>query len=127
MNNEITLVLPERLYHSAERLAAVTRQPVPGSITDVLTEALIAWEEPEGSISALDNEDVLALSEMQMADDQSQRLSILLEKQREGELSIDEKPELWTLMRVYERALLRRSEALVEAVKRGLRKPLNGN
>jgi hypothetical protein len=127
MGSEITLVLPEKLYQSAERLAAATRQPVPGSITDVLTEALIAWGEPEPPLSSLSDEQIVDLSEMQMADDQSQRLSLLLARQREGELTADEKPELWMLMRVYERALLRRSEALVEAVKRGLRKPLNGN
>lgn len=125
MSNVLTLTLPDELYRSAERLAAGASRPVSGMITEVLNEALLAWEEPETPIPALSDKDVLALSELQMAADQSQRLSVLLTKQREQELTDDEKPELWTLMRVYERALLRRSEALVESVKRGLREPLN--
>lgn len=125
MSNVLTLTLPDELYRSAERMAASASRPVSGMIAEVLNEALRAWEEPETPISALSDKEVLALSELQMAADQSQRLSVLLAKQRERELTDDEKPELWTLMRVYERALLRRSEALMEAVKRGLREPLN--
>ena len=125
MSNVLTLTLPDELYRSAERLAAGARRPVSGMITEVLNEALLAWEEPEQPIPTLSDRDVLALSELQMAVDQSRRLSVLLAKQREQELTDDERPELWTLMRVYERALLRRSEALAEAVRRGLRDPLN--
>jgi hypothetical protein len=48
----------------------------------------------------------------------------LLEKQREGTLTESERPELLALMHVYEQLWVRQSEALAEAVRRGLRKPL---
>jgi len=125
MSNEITLTLPDKVYQSAKRLAVGARQPIPGMLTEVLSEALLVWEEPDKSLSDLSDKEVLALSELEMTAEQSDRLSLLLERQREGEITSDERPELWALMRVYERALLHRSEALVEAVKRGLRDPLN--
>ena len=40
-------------------------------------------------------------------------------------LTIDERPELWTLLRVYEAGQLRKAEALAEAVRRGPRSPGN--
>ena len=126
MSNEITLTLPDKLYRSAERMALGTKRPLPRAITEVLTDALSAWEEPEQDISSLSDEEVLAMCALEMTAVQSNRLSTLLDKQREGELSSDERPELWALMRVYERALLHRSDALVEAVKRDLLEPLQG-
>jgi hypothetical protein len=56
-----------------------------------------------------------------MASQQSQRLSELLDRQQAGKLTLDEQPELWVLMRVYERGQLHKAEALAEAVRRGLR------
>ena len=126
MSNEITLTLPDKLYRSAERMALGTKRPLPRAITEVLTEALLAWEEPEQDISSISDEEVLTMCGLEMTAVQSNRLSTLLDKQREGELSSDERPELWALMRVYERALLHRSDALVEAVKRDLLEPLQG-
>jgi hypothetical protein len=126
MINEITLTLPDKLYRSAERMALGAKRPLPRAITEVLTEALLAWEEPEQDISSISDEEVLTMCGLEMTAVQSNRLSTLLDKQREGELSSDERPELWALMRVYERALLHRSDALVEAVKRDLLEPLQG-
>jgi hypothetical protein len=65
--------------------------------------------------------EVLALSNLQMEPDQDARLSELLEKQRERSLVANEPQELEGLMQVYREALLRKTAALVEAVKRGLR------
>jgi hypothetical protein len=58
-----------------------------------------------------------------MSPRQSERLSELLDRQHSGQLTVDEKPELWALMRVYEAGQLRKAEALAEAVRRGLRAP----
>jgi hypothetical protein len=52
------------------------------------------------------------------------RLSELLDHQQAGTLSDIEQAELAALMRVYEMGLLRQSQALAEAVRRGLREPL---
>ncbi len=51
-------------------------------------------------------------------------LSRLLEKEREGELTGSERPELLALMQVYNQLWIRQSEALAEAGRRGLRRPL---
>ncbi len=125
MNNEITLTLPEKLYRSAERLASGSKRPLPHTLTEVLAEALLAGEEPEQDMALMSDDEVLAMAELEMTAVQSNRLSTLLDKQREGELISDERPELWALMRIYERALLQRSEALVETAKRGLRQHPN--
>ncbi len=78
----------------------------------------------ERLVSTLSDDDVLALSKAQMRPAQGRRLSELLEKQREGELTGSERPELLALMQVYKQLWTRQSEALAEAVRRGLRRPL---
>ncbi len=75
-------------------------------------------------ITALSDHEVLALSQLQMPPQQGQRLGELLARQREGELAEGERPELLALMQIYERLWVRQSEALAEAVRRGLRGPL---
>jgi hypothetical protein len=55
---------------------------------------------------------------------QGRRLSELLEEQREGALAKGERPELLALMQVYSQLWIRQSEALAEAVRRGLRELL---
>ncbi|MEW5988466.1 MAG: hypothetical protein AB1791_17695 [Chloroflexota bacterium] len=59
-----------------------------------------------------------------MKETQGQRLSDLLERQREENLAEGERPELLALMQIYQQLWLRQSEALAEAVSRGLRPPL---
>ncbi len=121
MSTEITLTLPEPIYRSAERLAEGAQRSVQHVLIELLSEALAAWEEEP--VTSLNDEELLQLCNLQMKPEQSQRLSELLEKQRERQLTDDERPELWALMRVYERALVRKSEALAEAAKRGLLQP----
>jgi uncharacterized protein (DUF433 family) len=45
MSTEITLTLPDPVYRSAERLAEGSQRPVQNVLTEVLAEALAAWEE----------------------------------------------------------------------------------
>ena len=78
----------------------------------------------ERPLSSLSDKDVLALSKAQMRPAQGGRLSELLERQREGELTESQRPELLALMQVYNQLWIRQSEALTEAVRRGLRRPL---
>jgi len=78
----------------------------------------------EKSVALLSDGDVLALSKVQMRPAQGRRLSALLERQREGALDEKEHPELLALMQVYDQLWIRQSEALAEAVRRGLREPI---
>jgi len=127
MNTQVTLTLSDELYEHARRWATITQRDLSETLTDALTIVLTpVYTTPrlERPVSSLSNEDVLALSKAQMRSAQGRRLSKLLEKQREGTLTESERPELLALMHVYERLWVRQSGALAEAVRRGLRKPL---
>jgi hypothetical protein len=75
-------------------------------------------------ISSLSDERVFALCSVQMKPAQGRRLSELLEKQNEKLLTERERSELLALMQTYDQLWIRQSEALAEAVRRGLRRPL---
>ncbi len=131
MNKTITLNLPEEVYERANHLA----QLISRDLTDVLVDAISLslsptspLNESEGnrteSIESLSDSEVIALSELQMESEQDMRLSQLLQKQQADTLEETEKPELWTLMQIYQTLLVKKAAALREAVSRGLREPL---
>ena len=127
MSTQVTLTLPDELYEHARRWATITQRDLSETLTDALTIVLTpVYTMPslEKPVSLLSDEDVLALSRAQMKLAQGQRLSELLEKQREGALAKGERPELLALMQVYSQLWIRQSEALAEAVRRGLRELL---
>ena len=131
MNKPITLNLPEDVYNRASGLA----QLIGRDLADVLIEAIslsLSSTSPinesdrhfSESVKSLSDREVIALSELQMESEQDLRLSQLLSKQQEDTLSEAERPELWTLMQIYQTLLLKKAVALREAVERGLREPL---
>jgi hypothetical protein len=127
MSTQVTLTLPDDTYRRAEHLARLTGR----SIADVLADTLDISLQSLGSehvtgkpVAELSNSEVLELADSQMAVVQSTRFSQLLDKQQAGKLSDTERAELLALMQVYQEGLLRKAQALNEAVKRGLRKPL---
>lgn len=77
------------------------------------------------SFASMSDEEVIALTGLQMEPAQDQRLSELLYNQQAGILSDTEYPQLWALMQVYQEKLLLKAQALREAVQRGLREPLD--
>lgn len=127
MNNRVTLTLPDDLYENAQQWASLTQRNLSETLTDalriVLTQVTVA---PQGEqpVTLLSDDEVIALSRLQMNKVQGERLGKLLEKQRESALTETEQLSLMTLMQVYHQLWLRQSEALAEAVKRGLRPPL---
>jgi len=127
MSTQVTLTLSDELYERARHWATITQRDLSQALTDVLTIVLHpvhATPGPERPVSSLSDDEVLALSQAQMRQIQGSRLSKLLEKQREGVLTERERPELLALMQTYNQLWIRQSEALAEAVRRGLRKPL---
>ena len=127
MSTQVTLTLPDELYEHARRWATITQRDLSETLTDALTIVLTpVYTIPrlEKPVSSLSDEDVLALSRAQMKPAQGRRLSELLEKQRESILTEGERSELLALMQVYSQLWIRQSEALAEAVRRGLREPL---
>jgi hypothetical protein len=127
MSTQITVDLPDHLYQRAERLAQMTGREIADILATTLEVSLPPLtSEIEGNyaVASLSNDEVLTLSELQMDSAQDTRLSELLQKQQAGKLSDAERIELQALMRIYEMGLLRKAQALAEAVRRGLREPL---
>jgi hypothetical protein len=123
MNTQIIVELPEKTYRRAERLAQLTSRGVADVLADTLELSLPAFDDPQSLIppvADLSDEDLLALTELQMEAQADSELSSLLYKQQAGELTAVERKELAQLMQVYQEGLLRKAQALAEAVKRGL-------
>lgn len=120
---DVTLSLPDKLYEKARQWAAVTHQDLDEALADALELVLTplpSVPELEGPIEALSDSDVLAQTHLQLPADRGQRLSELSADRRAGVLSPEEQQELLGLTQTYQRYWLRQSEALAEAVRRGL-------
>ena len=128
MTTQLTINLPDEIYHRVQQLAARSNRDV----SDILTDT-IQWFLPlvnlqsqfQDPISILPDEQVLTLTELQMEAGQDQKLSDLLDRQQAGVLTEIEQLELQALMQVYQVGLLRKATALSEAVKRKLIAPLS--
>lgn len=127
MATRVMVTLHDEVYRRVEHLAQLTRREVADLLADTITLALqplAVSAESVPAVTSLSDEEVLGLTELQMAPEQDRRLSALLQKQQERALSAAEQAELVTLMQVYQEGLLRKAQALHEAVRRGLRTPL---
>jgi hypothetical protein len=124
---QITLTLPDELYQNAKYWSIMTQRDMAQTLTEALKIVLTpVYTEPrlEKPVASLPNSDVLALSQVRMESNQGERLGELLEKQHETQLTDQEQSELLALMQMYNQLWIRQSEALAEAVRRGLRFPL---
>ena len=127
MTTRVMVTLHDEVYRRVEHLAALTQREVADLLADTITLALqplAVSTESVPVITSLSDEEVLDLTELQMAPEQDRRLSALLQTQQERALSAAEQGEFVTLMQVYQEGLLRKAQALHEAVRRGLRTPL---
>lgn len=126
MSTQVTLTLSDELYEYAQQWASMTKQDVSETLTDALS--LLLTTVPSSSdltpVNLLSDADVLVLCTEQMATDPANRLGELLELQREDKITHAQLAELTALMQLYNQMWIRQSEALAEAVKRGLREPL---
>jgi predicted transcriptional regulator len=128
MSTKVTITLPDEIYQRAELFARLANRDIASVLADTIqfsippVRADILDLEP---IADLSDEQVLALTELQMEAVQDTRLSELLDRQQAGLLIEDERLELQALMQIYQEGLLRKATALNEAVKRGLIEPLS--
>ena len=126
MSNRITLTLRDDVFKRAKMLAANSGRPVADLLTDAIDASLAPLGNPGKSrppVRKLSDRKVLELADSMMVAKQDRRLSVLLGRQREGELTPPERVELMALMQVYQDGLLRKAQAIAEAVRRGLRGP----
>jgi hypothetical protein len=75
----------------------------------------------ETPVESLPDEEVLALAEMTLPEEQDAMLSELLACQREGRIDLEGRRQLGELMRIYENGLLRKAQASRIAIERGLK------
>lgn len=127
MSTQVIITLPDEVYQKAEHLARLISCEVTEILTRTITISLPPFDtlsEEFTPVADLSNEDLLALAQLQLPPSQDRKLSLLLDKQQAGKLSAAEQAELLALMQGYQAGLLRKAQALREAVQRGLREPL---
>ena len=128
MSTQVTITLSDEVYQRAERFAHLANRDVASVLADSILLSIPAIREESfmlAPISSLGDEEVIALTQLQLKPDQDQKLSWLLDRQQETALTNPEQLELATLMQIYQEGLLRKATALSEAVKRGLIESLN--
>lgn len=124
---QITVNLPDEVMRRAELLARHVGLPV----AEVLAEAIELSLNPVGltangadDLAALPDGELVAATNVELPAEADRRLSELLDRQQAGLLTAPERAELIALMSLYQEKLLRKACALREAVRRGLRGPL---
>lgn len=123
MTAQITLNLPDEVYHQAELLAQQRHRTVSEILVETLEKFLLPTAKP---VSALSDSEVITQTQLRLQPLQEQRLSELLDRQQSGTIAFVELAELQALIHIYETRLLRQAQALNEAVRRGLLEPLKG-
>ncbi len=122
MSTQLTLDLPENLVARAQTIALRAGQ----SVNDLLAESIELSLKPwgtvvEGDIHQCGDEEVLKACDLELSTEDDRRLTELLQRQQAETLLVHEQAELTSLMQVYQEGLVRKAEALREAVQRGLR------
>jgi len=122
MSRVITLELSDELVDRAERLAALSSRGVAQILAEAVAVALppIGLGQPSVNVRELSDSQVLELAKLELPSELDSRLSLLLSDQQAGALTSDGRSELTGLMQHYEAGLLRKSEAMAEAARRGL-------
>ena len=119
MNQEITLKISDRIIQQATLAASQKKYRLEEVLSDWL-ESLFQ----EKFADKMSDEEILALTKIQISPAEQERLSELLFKNREIGLNKKEQRELDLMIEISERNMLKKSEALRIAVERGLIKPL---
>lgn len=118
---EISVKLPNTLYENVSALAQAKKKSVAEIIKNAVRQAVFeASETIERPLADCSDEEVLALARMTMSAAENQRMSELLNKQREEIIVPLERNELEALLRVYQVGNLRKAQGIAEAVQRGL-------
>jgi hypothetical protein len=118
---EITINLPDKIYTNVVSLANKTRRRIDEVIAEKIEEEFsLDGEALEKQIAACSNKEVLQLSKFEMPAKKDHRLSFLLQKQGEKDLTTKEQRELAELMEMNRFATLKKAFALREIARRGL-------
>jgi len=123
MSAEVTLTLNDTLFERARLWAQHSGRPVDEFLAEALELTLSPLGDAPHRPDMWSDDEVLSRCEANLGQSDDLRLSELLDRQRECQLSQAESAELKRLMTIYQEMLLRKAVALPEAVRRGLREP----
>ncbi len=118
---EVTINLTDRIYANLSSAADKSRRRVDEVIVEKIErEFSIDAGELEKQIGYCADAEIFELAELKMPPEQDERLSLLLQKQGERNLTADEQNELWELMESNRLTTLKKAFALREMARRGL-------
>lgn len=106
MMERITIEVSDSVVRSANHVAAQNQQRIEKVLSDWLDYVV-----DELPLDMLPDEEVLALTELQLTLEQQETLDFLLIKNREGTLDVEERRRLDEMMHIYEHGLLRKAQA----------------
>lgn len=127
MSIQLTVTLPDKIHQRAQYLAELTGrslEEILGAMLELSLSPFVPQIDLDQPVTALSDIDIIALTGLQMQPEQDRRLSQLLDQKKSAALSETEQAELERLMHVYEIGMVYKSQALAEAVQRGLRERL---
>jgi len=121
---QITVSLPEDVVERAQRLAQRCGRPVEDLLAETIELSLRPLGAPTNGdrpTSDWSDQEVLAGAETELPPADDARLGELLDEQQAGPLAATDRAELALLMESYQSGLLRKAQAIREAVTRKLR------
>jgi hypothetical protein len=124
---QLQITLGGLQYKRAEKLAKLSGRTIEEMVPVLVMLSVPAFTHPlnfDRPVSDLPDEDILAIANLQMLPDTDARFSELGHAKGSRQLTDEEETELEILMHVYGIGLVYKAEALAQAVKRGLRAPL---
>jgi hypothetical protein len=120
---DLSEIVTLEISEDAARLARTIATHTGRDLKEILSE-WIDRSAADAPVENLPDEQVLALCDAMMSDEDQAALSGLLSAQQENQLDLAGRVALDKLMQIYRRSLVRKSEALKVAVQRGLRPSL---
>ena len=118
---EVTINLPDRVFANLSNVANKSQRRVDEIIAEKIErDFAIDTEDLGRQIVPCSDKEVFQLAELQMPSQQDTRLSNLLQKQNEWDLTETEQKELWKLMELNRLTTLKKAFALREISRRGL-------
>lgn len=118
---EVTINLPEKVFAHLSNAAHKSHRRIDEVIAEKIErDFAIDADELEKQIAVCSDKEILELAEIKMPSEQDARLSHLLNKQNEDNLSVNEQKEMWQLMETSRLTTLKKAYALREISRRGL-------
>jgi len=120
---QVTLTLPDQLWERAALFAQRSGRDVADLLAETIELSLdpLVGSPQERPLDTWSDSEVLASIEAELPAAEDRRLSELLDRQQAATLTADDRTELQLQMHMYQEGLLRKAQAVREAVRRGLR------